>query len=377
MTLAQAPDGLRTAVHRTLGHPTRSASWSQQTELSASDGVTGDYFGDPVAISGSTAVVGAFARNSYTGAAYVFVNSGGTWSQQGELTASDGVSGDYFGTNVAISGSTVIVGVPFKNEAVGLVYVFVRSGTTWSQQAELTASDGLPGDYFGTVAISGSTAVVGAHGKDSFTGAAYIFTRSQGIWSQRAELTASDGTTGDYFGAPVAISGSTVVVGAVKARSGAAYVFVNSGGSWLQQAKLTDGVTRDLFGASIAVSGSTVVVGAPYTTWYVYRGAAYVFVRSHGVWSQQAELLASDGAPGDYFGAVAISGPTVVVGAQGHNSTGAAYVFSYSGGIWSQQAELTPSDGLSIGISVAVSGSTAVVGAPGQAAGKAYVFTNP
>ncbi len=257
--------------------------WIQQAELTASDGAAKDAFGYSVAISGSMALVGAPYRmvgsNFSQGAAYVFVESGGTWVQQAELTASDGAANDDFGDSVAISGSTAMVGAAGhtvgSNYSQGAVYVFVKSGGTWSQQAELTASDGGAYDYFGlSMAVSGGTAVVGADdhvvGSNNAQGAAYVFIENGGTWSQQAELTASDGAAHDYFGRSVAVSGSTAMVGA----------FAHSVGSNNAQ------------------------------------GAAYVFVESDGTWSQQAELTASDGAANDGFGeSVAVSGSTAVVGA--------------------------------------------------------------
>jgi hypothetical protein len=262
------------------------------TELTAADPAA-DFFGWSVAISGSTAVVGAYAKNSSTGfgsqgAAYVFTRSGSTWAQRAELTASDGAPGDYFGYSVAIWGSTVVVGAPSKNSGTGAAYVFAPNPDgTWAQQAELTASDGAPGDSFGwSVAISestvvqgGSTVVVGAIGKNSATGAAYVFAGSGPFWHQIAELTAADAADGDQFGRSVAVSGSTVVMGApVKASyTGAAYVYAHSGSTWARQAKLTaaDGAVGDHFGNSVAISGPTTVVGAPDKS--SGTGAGYVF----------------------------------------------------------------------------------------------------
>ena len=177
LTLAQAPSALRAAVRRTLGVPAlRPASTFQQAELTAADGAPGDAFGGSVAISGSTAVVGAPDRNSQTGAAYVFTRSGTTWSQQAELTAADAAAGDYFGISVAISGSTAVVGAYGNNSQTGAAYVFTRSGTAWSQQAELTAADATANALLGvSVAVSSSAAVAGAYGKNSSTGAAYVF----------------------------------------------------------------------------------------------------------------------------------------------------------------------------------------------------------
>jgi hypothetical protein len=306
--------------------------WSQQAKLTASDGASNDAFGDSVAISGDTAVVGAEGWSSATGAAYVFVRSGDTWTQQAKLTAPRGAPFDGFGISVAISDSTVVVGDYQKDAGTGAAYVFTRSSDRWSRQAKLAASDGAKNNSFGyAVAISGSTAVVGAFARNSFIGAAYVFVRSNAVWSQQAELTASDGASDDYFGGSVAVSGSTALVGALNKKdlTGAAYVFVRSGTTWSQQRKLTasDGVSGDNFGTSVALSGDTAVVGASSKN--SYAGVAYVFVRSAATWSQQAELTASDGASFDGFGSTAaVYGTTAVVGAPYKGfDTGAAYVF--------------------------------------------------
>jgi hypothetical protein len=382
----QVPRGLRTAVRKTLGIRAGTA-WSQQTELTPSGGVANDNAGYSVAISGSTAVVGAYGRSSAAGAAYVFVRSGTTWSQQAEIDDPGATAGDDFGWSVAISGSTVVVGADQDgNGGSGTAYVFVRSGTTWSQQGTLTDPGGA-GDLFGySVAISGSTAVVGAEASNSSTGAAYVFVRSGTTWSQQGTLTATGGAPDDFFGVSVAVSGSTAVVGAdgVSSLAGAAYVFVRSGTTWSQQAEITDpgAALDDSFGISVATSGSTAVVGA--TGANSGTGAAYVFVRSGTTWSQQAELIASDAASGADFGdSVAITGATAAVGADaqgGSASPAAAYVFVRAGTAWSQETELT--DGVSndaFGISVAISGTTAVVGASSTNSftGAAYVFVAP
>lgn len=390
--------------------------WIQQAELTATNGATPDYFGQSIAVSGNTVVVGApqhtVGSNKIQGAAYVFVQSGGTWTEQAELIASDGAPFDQFGSSVAANGSTVVVGAGWRtvglNNSQGAVYVFVQSGGTWSQQAELTASDGGAYNYFGrSVALSGSTIVVGAPGYPTVgsnvaQGAAYVFTQSGTNWSQQAKLTASDGVAYDEFGFSVAISGSTALLGAPchpalgPCGPGAAYVFTQSGTSWSQQAELTasDGVPQDEFGWSVALDANTAVVGATLHTVgsnQNYQGAAYVFVQGGGTWSQQAELSASDGVSYDVFGfSVAVNGSTALLGAychpapsQGTCGPGAAYVFTQSGTNWSQQAELTASDGVGndfFGWSVALEGSTAVGGAPhhtvgsNQFQGAGYVF---
>ncbi len=385
--------------------------WIQEAELTASDGAANYDFGFSVAVSGNTIVIGAPGATSGetpgVGAAYVFVLSGGAWTQQAELNSSDGVGADNFGSAVAVSGGTVVVGAdchPYTFPGVGCgpgaAYVFVQSGSSWSQQAELTASDGVAGDNFGyAVAVNGGTAMVGAFehaiGSNSQQGAVYVFAQSGTSWSQQQELTASPGAADDGFGSSVAISGSTALIGAYGQNSGqgAAYVFAETGGTWTQKAELTasDGGPLSLFGYSAALSGNTAIVGSPTQPYSggFGPGAAYVFVKSGTTWTQQAELTASDGAASDLFGAsVGISGNSALVGAFGHtvNSNqlqGAAYVFTGSGGTWTQQAELTASDGGAsdrFGVAVAVDNGTNLVGAEFHTVnsngdeGAAYVF---
>lgn len=366
--------------------PGAAGTFTQQ-ELIASDAQSGDLFGGLVAINGSTLAVGAPGKNSSAGAAYVFVQSGGTWSQRAELTASDSVVGDEFGSAVVFASSgdgqpELIVGAQGKNSSTGAVYVFIRSGSSWLQQQVLTASDGNPGDLFGwDTKVSGSSLLVIAPGKSSNTGAAYVFVQSGQNWIQQAELTASDGTAGDTFGFAGAISGPTVVVGAPNKSlgAGAAYVFNRTGGTWAQQQELTaPDAAAVLFGRYVVTTGSTAVVDAGG----LGGGVAYVFTRTAGVMSLQQRLRASDEVPGDRFGlGMAIDDSSLVLGAPGKNSfTGAAYVFTSGDSGWTQQAEFTPLDGAAgdlFGLYVAVSGSTVLVGAPVHAgAGAAYVFTH-
>ena len=152
--------------------------------------------------------------NINQGSAYIFTRSGTTWTQQAKLIASDGATNDWFGIGVAIAGDTAIVGSYFDdvgtNVDQGSAYVFVRSGTTWKQQARLTSADGAASDGFGlSVSISGDTAVVGAYnddiGSNADQGSAYVFTRSGTNWTQQAKLTAADGAAVDWFGYAVMI----------------------------------------------------------------------------------------------------------------------------------------------------------------------------
>jgi hypothetical protein len=366
-------------------------------------------------------------------------------AQQAYLKASNTGAYTWFGESVAVSGDTVVVGARWEASSAtgvngnqsdnsawgaGAAYVFVRNGTTWSQQAYLKASNTGALDQFGySVAVSGDTIVVGAYSEDSNatgvngdqgndnapdSGAAYVFVRSGTTWSQQAYLKASNTGADDRFGVEVAVSGDTIVVGALQEASnatgvngdqsnngttwaGAAYVFVRSGTTWSQQAYLKASNTGlfDRFGESVAVSGDTIVVGARFeasnatgvngdqsNNGATGAGAAYVFVRSGTTWSQQAYLKASNTGMLDLFGFVSVSGDTVVVGAaqEASNATGvngdqsndnapdsgAAYVFVRSGTSWSQQAYLKASNtdaGDEFGYSVSVSGDAVVVGA--------------
>ncbi|MDI3287363.1 MYXO-CTERM sorting domain-containing protein [Polyangium sp. 15x6] len=373
----------------------------QQAKLVANDGAASDYLGYSAALSGDTALVGApddDDNGTDSGSAYVFVRSNGVWTQQAKLLANDGAVSDNFGFSVALSGETALVGAFRDDDKGGLsgsAYVFVRSNGVWTQQAKLLANDGAVNDEFGySVALSEEMALVGAFGDDN-KGSAYVFVRNGGAWTQQAKLVASDGAVEDYFGHSVALSGDTALVGAYwdddkGNNAGSAYVFVRSNGVWAQQAKLVanDGAVEDNFGFSVAVSGETALVGA-----YgdddkgTESGSAYVFVRSDGAWTQQAKLVANDGQEADLLGvSVAVSGETALVGAYRDDDKGAysgsAYVFVRSNGVWAQQAKLLANDGAlnnEFGRSVALSGATALVGAYGNSekasyAGAAYVF---
>jgi hypothetical protein len=358
-------------------------------KLLADDGGPADRFGSALAVSGDTAVIAADCDDSATGAAYVFTRTGGVWTQQRKLTANDGAAYNYFGSSVAVSGDTALIGATREDIYRGSAYVFIRTGGVWHQQQKLMAGDGTAGDYFGhSVSVSGDTAVVGASYDNNKIGSAYVFTRTNGVWHQQQKLTAADGATDDHFGCSVSLSGNTMVVGASydDTKSGSAYVFTRTGGVWHQQQKLTadNRAVGDDFGQSVSVSGETAVVGAYYDDDKV--GSAYVFTRAaDGTWSQQAKLTADDGAAWDRFGwSVSVSGDMALIGAFGDDSVkGSAYVFTRAAdGTWSQQQKLLAGDGAAadeFGQSVSVSGDTAVIGAlgdddKGSGSGSAYIF---
>ena len=275
-----------------------------------------------------------------------------SWSPKFEeavkSVASDGAASDYFGySNIAVSGDTAVVGAYLDDDsgsASGSAYVFVKSGSDWVLQTKLTASDGTMEDYFGiSVAIDGDTIVVGANGDSDINprgGSAYVFTRSGTTWTQQAKLLASDGAAYGHFGGAVSVSGGKLAIGATSSGSvtgiGSVYVFAWTGAAWMQQAKLlaSDGAAYDYFGVNVAIDGDTVVAGAYFDDDKgTSSGSAYIFTRSGSTWTQQAKLLASDGAAGDYFGrGVGVSGNDVVIGAYGDDdkgsSSGSVYFFT-------------------------------------------------
>ena len=368
----------------------------QQAELTGLGAGGGDEFGYSVAISGDTALVGARGHTvdafENAGAVYVYTRLGTTWSQQAELDTPDAAPFDNFGYSVALSGDTALIGacgqtVDAQADA-GTAYVFTRSGTTWSQQAELNAADAAADDEFGmSVALSGDTALIGAPEKTvagkTLAGAAYVFSRSGASWSQQTELTAADAAGSATFGRSVALSGDTALIGApqmvvdTKSFAGAAYVFDGSGASWSPQPELTasDAADNDGFGYSLALSGDTALIGAPgkAVSGNHSAGAAYLFARSEAKWRQQAKLVPpSRPSSGNFGHAVALTEDEALIGAPQETvvstatQAGAAYVFAGSGTTWTQQSEMCDpqsSAGDLFGCSVALSGGTTLVGA--------------
>ncbi|MCI0856518.1 MAG: hypothetical protein J4N98_07495 [Chloroflexi bacterium] len=340
-------------------------NWGEVMKLTASDAQAHDELGYSVAISGDTVVVGAFGKDSggtRAGAAYVFDrNEGGAdnWGEVTKLTASDAQTGDQFGESVAVSGDTVVVGAHHEDAGgsdAGAVYVFQRDqggADNWGEVTKLTASDAQAGDELGySVAVSGDTAVVGAHHEDaggSKAGAAYVFDRNEGganNWGEVTKLTASDAETFDRFGYSVAVNAVTAVVGGPREDAGgdgagAAYVFERDEGgadNWGEVTKLTasDAQAGDQFGASVTVSGDTAVVGANHEDAGASdAGAAYVFDRNEGgagTWGELSKLTASNAASSDWFGfSAGVSGGTAVLGApqtEGQDDTlGTVYIF--------------------------------------------------
>src|SRR6266576_3062072 len=365
--------------------------WLEQ-KVTASDGTANSYFGSAAALNGSTALIGADGDNSFQGAAYLFAKSNGSWSEGQKLTASDGLPGDEFGYRVVLADNTLLIGA-FTATVGGVVsqgaaYVFTQSNGTWSESQKLIASDGALFDNFGaSVALDGSTLVVGANGAtvggNAAQGAVYVFTESNGTWTQTQKLTANDGAAYDNFGLSVALKGSTILVGSPRAAiggnagQGALYVFAESNGTWSQVQKLTasDGAANSSFVESVALNGSTALFGANNATvnGHSFQGAAYIFTESNGTWSQTQKLTASDGTANANFGsAVALNASTALIGADGsavggNTYQGKAYLFMESGGNWSQSDTFIASDGAVddyFGAALAWDGVTALISTP-------------
>jgi hypothetical protein len=304
------------------------------------------------------------------------------------LTANDGAAGDQLGWSVALDGDTAVVGAPYADvggqAGQGAVYVFVRSGGVWKQQARLTAAAGAAGDAFGrAVALDGDTVLVGAPffaaGANADQGAAFVFERSGTVWSERAML-AADGASANGFGSSVALDGGTALVGDpsrsdVLQNAGAVFVYVGSGATWSLQGVLTaaDAAPHDLLGTSVALDGDTALAGAvgDNAGTAADRGAAYVFRRSGATWAQQAQLVAPDAVASARVGdAVALAGDTALAGAPfdqvgGHRNQGSVYVFARSGSVWSPQARLVETGGDAddgFGSSLAMVDDTALIG---------------
>ncbi len=422
-TSTPTPKPLREAVHEAAAVASTPAEVAdalvravasalvEEAELTASDAGAGDFFGASVSLDGDRALVGASrddtdAGNS-AGSAYVFVRSGTTWTEEAKLTASDAAEFDFFGSSVSLSGDRALVGARRDDtdagNSAGSAYVFVRSGSTWTEEAKLTASDAATDDFFGSsVSLDGDRALVGAVLDDTVAGtdagSAYVFVRSGTTWTEEAKITASDAAEGDFFGSSVSLNGDRALIGAAyddtaASDAGSAYVFVRSGSTWSEEAKLmaSDAEGEDFFGSSVSLDGDRALVGATLddTAAGIDAGSAYVFVRSGTTWTEEAKLTASDGAASENFGSsVSLDGDRALVGAANGNTeagkdTGSAYIFVHTGATWSEEAKLAASDaakGDFFGRAVSLDGERALVGAAlndtdaGTDAGSAYLF---
>ena len=395
---------------------TVKGNWKQQQKLQPADLNRGDCFGSAVTIDGEKAIVGARLANKgnghNSGSIYTFQLENGQWQQTQNISPEDIQRQDVFGNSVAISGNTAIVGTHFASTegrpGAGCVYVFQWKNGQWQQTQKIQPSDLEAGEHFGcSVAISGEIAIVGAYGakgengteESENTGKAYIFQWENDNWEQKQQLKPNDLERGDCFGHSVSIDGSLTIIGAYGADIkqnldvGSAYIYELKNGQWQQQAKLqpTDLQQGDSFGISVGISENYAIVGTYFADSEnsKYAGSAYIFQLENCQWRQKQKLQPPDLGSRNYFGySVAISGTMAIVGAYGVNAqgvsyTGSAYIFELENGEWQQIKKLLPSDLRSrdcFGCSVAVSGDIAIIGAynadaqASQDVGSVYIF---
>ena len=367
---------------------------TEQQKLFASDRAANDQFGSNVDVDGQVAAVGAkedtHGGEQQAGSAYLVERSGGEWRETQKVTASDAAARDDFGRSVSIDGGWLFVGAGYDDHGgmsdAGSAYVFRRSGGTWSETQKLTASNATADALFGrAVAVDGEWAVVGAskepHDGSDGEGAAYVFRRSGGNWSEHQRLVASDASERDLYGQALAIDGETIVVGAYKDwydggnEAGTTYVYELRDGSWeeTQILNASDASGTAQFGASVALDGEWLAIGAQLDTYggTVRPGSVFVFRRGSDGWIEQQKVVAPNPEKDGRFGSsVALDGETLVIGAYkedyaGEENSGVTYVYRGSGGAWTEQRRLTTSDAVPgdwLG-SVGVGDGWAVVGA--------------
>jgi hypothetical protein len=358
--------------------------WGGEQRLEAGDAAERDQFGYAVSLGTDRAVLGAYGDDANRGAAYVFARSGDSFTQEQKLVAVDGAENAQLGFAVSLDGDRALLGAPGSDASRGAALVFVRDGTSWSEEQGLVASDGIGGNYFGwAVSLREGSALVGAYGSNTGRGAAYVFVETGGSFSEEQKLVASDAADGDQLGYSVSLGDDRLLVGAPSNDGfrGAAYVFVRSGSSWTEEQKLvaSDAAEFDLFGVSVALAGDRALVGAHFDEERL--GAAYVFVRSGRSWTEEHKLIAKDGVAGDRFGnAVSLGDGRALIGAYAKDGgRGAAYVFALDEGSWTEEAKLVAGDGINndlFGWSVSLAHERALLGAnyDDNLRGAAYVF---
>lgn len=389
------------------------AEWSQQSKLTASDGLSEDYFGQSVSISGNYTLVGACGDQlscyNNAGSVHGYKGNGTGWGNEVKIGNPNPYFNDHFGYSVSIDGNYAIVGAyqdDDKGNNSGSAYIFKYDGTTWTQQAKLTSPFVSPNANFGwSVSISGNHAIVGAKGLNQNQGAAHIFERGEGdAWTWKKKITDPNGSRSDYFGYSVSIDGDYAVIGAPHdggSCTGSAFICKrDAAGNWandgLVKITASDGSSNDYFGWSVSIDGQYVAAGAykddlPLKT---NPGSAYIFKKDSAAetWSQQAKLIADDYDNNDNFGySISIDGDRVIVGANNDDhygggykiDAGSAYVFKRLGENWSQDTKLISNDADSddhFGCAVSIDNHYAIVGAFNDDgvfytdSGSAYVF---
>lgn len=367
-------------------------SYLPSTRLTASDAQRDDYFGWSVGADGAYLVTGLPYDNTGVtltpGSAYVFRRDGSSWSQVIKLVPPDGVDFDTFGESIAIDSGLIVVGAPERDGGRGSIYLFRESAGSWNFETRLEASDRQASARFGaSVAVRGDDILVGSPGAQGSRGAAYVFRRSGGSWTQQQRLAAADAAANDLFGRSVAIDGDTALIGAPLrdesfSNQGAAYLFTRSGSSWTQQVKWLhpNAAASDQLGESVALRGNFAALGAPFADRGGFGDAGLVetYVRSGASWTRSAGLIAPTPSANAQFGfAVAVRGPRLLVGLASENVggeilRGSLQSFLYEDGSWTAGQNLIGNPGGAedqVGYSVALSDDFAVGGAPGASIG--------
>jgi len=398
--------GVALAAFASAMVPAARAQWVQQGNKLVGSGASGSVaarqgFASAVSWDGNTLAVGGFNNAGFVGSVWIFTRANGLWTQQARLSPTSGLGSPEMGYSVALSadGNTGIFGAILDN-GVGAAFIFTRTGTLWTQQAKLAGTSAIGASNQGAsvgISADGSTAVVGAPKDNSNAGAAWVFTQTNGVWSQQTKLTETGNVGTANFGTSVSVSGdgNTLVAGGPgdNTSAGAAWVFTRANGVWTQQTKLTgsgaNGAASQGHAVAISGQGDTVMVGGAADN--TNAGAAWVFTRVNGVWTQQGSKLIGSNAtgpqPAQQGTAVALSwdGNTAASGGIGDaNKVGATWVFTRSNGVWTQQAKVTGSGSVSTafqGESVGLSAdaTTLVVGGDGDNVnvGAEWVFVNP
>ncbi len=364
---------------------------AQQGNKLVGSGNVGDaYQGASVAVSadGNTAIVGGDQDDGGQGAAWVYARSGNIWTQQSKLIGIGNLGAAGLGISVALSadGNTAIVGGFVDNAGIGAAWVYTRSAGIWSQQGSKLVGTGNIGRAYQGSSVSlsadGNTALVGGWEDNSEIGAVWVYTRSGGVWSQQGSKLVGTGSVGQAFqGQSVSISadGNTAIVGGNQDYNGkgAVWVYTRSGGIWSQQGNKLLGtgylVSNQGRSVNISADGNTAIVGGSFVN-NSSQGAAWVFTRNGGVWSQQGNKLVGTGSVINFFSDLSVSisadGNTAIVGeGSDNNNQGAVWVYTRNAGIWSQQGSKIVGKGsigtnISLGHSVSISadGNTSIVG---------------
>lgn len=400
--VAGGPQAAQSAAPSVLPAPASTPFAVVQNEdqkIVAGDGTELQRFGESVALSGDTAMVGTNDTHTGRSAVYVFTRSGGTWVQTQKLLAADGAAGDNarFGASIVVAGTTAVIGADGATidgkPNQGAAYVFQRDGASWIQVAKLVAADGAADDNFGnSLALSGNRLLVGAHRahvNGNPRGAAYLFEGANDVWTQVQKLRGVDTRDYDAFGYRVAFSDASIIVSAQLANldfPGALYFFKESDGTWLQKQKLVGELYSGL-GSSLAARGNRLVTGAPTLD---AQGVVYVYAELDGFWSRTHTIYTPEGESFANFGySIGLTDTSFVAGANAatvadQSWAGAGYVFTESDGDWHYVQKLVASDAAandSIGSAAAIDGSTVLL-ASGAASpggnflqGMGYFFT--